>query len=838
MDVLCAAAPSLFPALLRGLADGVEKVREKCATLVSELVAKLPSLDAGVLKSLMPALVKAVGTHPVEEPSEEIRFLLVTLAHDAVKKSRSAMTDFIPDLVAVLTVSLADQFHDVKKACCSTIESLVAHDVPEEVISKHAVKLLRAVLPNCGHRHSQVRLASLAAAAALFPATPARAVSEVLAPGVRPMCADRTPAVRAALHAALATWITARGRHAADADSPSEGDAEMADAEMAEGPSSAGCALRHAPVLLPLLLTGVADETAANGVAALALVEEVGRANDEALGGAAGATNNVAAEMDAAAAAAALPAPFTGAPGAAACRLVVALLPLLVPLALGEVREWTAAQRNAGARLLGTVLAFAQSSAVSHLAVLVGACNSAVTDEDKDTAERIVGAARVLGAYVPAADWMPLTMDAVTAEKATPTQRAAALVVASAFLRAAAPGSGLAGEPMALLAASLAGEHVRACEHPAVRAQLLSAVTNAVNAGGAACAPHSRELFHVLLQLSAAEGCGGGRDGGAEEGGAEDGGSTATATLARLAAACGMSDVGELFGRHAGELLAALAAEQDAWEGECPGQKVLGALILGSPPEVLAGNMQGLVLLLACVMHRDREPTLRLALLRVLDAVLEDAERGAAFSPVAGVVVEKLVQESLVWKAGKTAAAVRYAAVVCLGTLLRNKLCPRNALLVAVHHGELIPSLIGTLEEDFYADTRAASCHAVRHLLLTAGDKLTDEHRRAVYPELLKRMDDSRNDIRIAAAGVIAAFFEAMPADYDETNVGYLLKGFVVHMDDPDAAVQEAVCAACEVAAGKKTSAVAEAMNLARSTHRHQRYIDKVTDAVQRAKAA
>ena len=33
-----------------------------------------------------------------------------------------------------------------------------------------------------------------------------------------------------------------------------------------------------------MLLTGVADETAANGVAALALVEAVGRANDEARG--------------------------------------------------------------------------------------------------------------------------------------------------------------------------------------------------------------------------------------------------------------------------------------------------------------------------------------------------------------------------------------------------------------------------------------------------------------------------------------------------------------------------------------------------------------------------
>ena len=53
----------------------------------------------------------------------------------------------------------------------------------------------------------------------------------------------------------------------------------------------------------------------------------------------------------------------------------------------------------------------------------------------------------------------------------------------------------------------------------------------------------------------------------------------------------------------------------------------------------------------------------------------------------------------------------------------------------------------------------------------------TDEQRRAVYPNLLKRMDDSRNEIRIAACSAVAAFFEAMPDSYDETNTGYLLKG-------------------------------------------------------------
>ena len=53
-------------------------------------------------------------------------------------------------------------------------------------------------------------------------------------------------------------------------------------------------------------------------------------------------------------------------------------------------------------------------------------------------------------------------------------------------------------------------------------------------------------------------------------------------------------------------------------------------------------------------------------------------------------------------------------------------------------------------------------------------------------------------------------------------------------MDDPDASVQEAVCSACEVAAGRKPGPVKEAMTAARGTHRHPRFIDRVMEAVAR----
>jgi len=337
---------------------------------------------------------------------------------------------------------------------------------------------------------------------------------------------------------------------------------------------------------------------------------------------------------------------------------------------------------------------------------------------------------RFSGAHAAPADWLPLSLDAATSERASPAQRASALVIAAAALRSAPAGS-LAGEPIATLARGLASESLRACDDAATRAQLLAVVVNAVAAAGADVARESENLFRVLLQLRAAEAGGLGEgEGGSErvDAGAGAGGGAAAAprgiglppaessaparAIAALAAACGhASGPDALFLAHASSLLSALAEEEAGWDGECAGQRVFGALLLGAPPEVLSddSNAAAIRKIFASTARQHREPTLRLALLRALDALFEDVKRAAACGGVAGALIEEVVLEGLTWRAGKTAAAVRYAAVVALGTMLRNKTVSGKALLSVIRKGDLLPSLISAMEEDYYADTRAAS---------------------------------------------------------------------------------------------------------------------------------
>lgn len=90
--------------------------------------------------------------------------------------------------------------------------------------------------------------------------------------------------------------------------------------------------------------------------------------------------------------------------------------------------------------------------------------------------------------------------------------------------------------------------------------------------------------------------------------------------------------------------------------------------------------------------------------------------------------------------------------------------------------GQLLPLIFQSMDEDWYQDTRKLGCCTLAALLKLAGGSLTDDARRQIYPELVKRMDDSSNEVRISAAGAIQAFAcDAMPPAYCDTNSGCAL---------------------------------------------------------------
>ena len=50
--------------------------------------------------------------------------------------------------------------------------------------------------------------------------------------------------------------------------------------------------------------------------------------------------------------------------------------------------------------------------------------------------------------------------------------------------------------------------------------------------------------------------------------------------------------------------------------------------------------------------------------------------------------------------------------------------------------------------QDWYTDLRNTACFVMEELMLAVGPDMSEQARRAIYPELLKRLDDSSNQVR------------------------------------------------------------------------------------------
>ncbi|GAX72982.1 hypothetical protein CEUSTIGMA_g434.t1 [Chlamydomonas eustigma] len=862
--------PNMLQALICGpllhpvtnmLHDTGEGSRVASVQLMRGCAAVAPDFSP-TLPALVPEILRRMGHLPVVEPAEEVRLLLAELVSTIITRSSTeTLKSYAGDLCTFLLRALEDGFHDIKKVACACITSLT-RKVPAVALEAHAEKLLQALLPNLQHQHSRVRLVVIEALGSLLGCgcVPGGLVQTLVCPALRPVAYDRAPAVREALFAAVASWL---GHRASDVEASGQKDQEDC-----TSPSSSPLVFTSpdtAASLLPLLLTGVSDPQADVGTQTLQLVEGVGRwwvdrgdrGGDAAVSafpsqdqqmtdaeqgsteasskaeqgvGNSGAVDERVAE--AAVAACQLGPPYTCRPGAGARAMVKSLLPLLIKPLLSEVGEWTVSQRSCASRQLHSVLVFAEHHVETELPRLLPSLCSAIGDEDMEVAGRIMACVHVVGAHVEPRRWLPLMLDNVSNARLSLVQKANTLVVLSGLLNASSKVSesllqdhemvaaARASTPTSVLTSLtsvLCSDEMRASEHPAIRNQLLAVSTNMIRWLGNRAAEVVQQLYTLLLQLY-----------GFEKEPSRL--STIQVAMLQLASASGRSSFDDLAQEFGPAVLEAACSGADQWSTDVPSYLVFRALLLTCGGTTLSQMVTRLCDVLKPLMEdHESEPELRINALQLLDSVLEDQHRGISLGgEAASLVLSHILLPPLVWRAGKSSAAVRFAAITAFATMLRRSLAPSHVLLNLVASGAVLPPIIQSMDEDWYTDLRNTACFVMRELLLAVGKDFSAEARRTVYPELIKRLDDSNNQVRKAACRALHAFCTSMPSSYCDTNTAYLIQGVVIHMDDSNQDVQEAACSVLEALALVKPTVVATEVSKVRDRFRSQHFCDRV----------
>ena len=109
---------------------------------------------------------------------------------------------------------------------------------------------------------------------------------------------------------------------------------------------------------------------------------------------------------------------------------------------------------------------------------------------------------------------------------------------------------------------------------------------------------------------------------------------------------------------------------------------------------------------------------------------------------------------------------------------------------------ELMTQLRSTLEDDNMS-TRLVTCRVMTRILSTVGTSLDDHRLHNMYPDLLKRLDDSNDDVRIAITDTWIAYLACFQDDYQvalyRAHLEAMYKGLLIHLDDPDPRIQDAM---------------------------------------------
>jgi hypothetical protein len=116
---------------------------------------------------------------------------------------------------------------------------------------------------------------------------------------------------------------------------------------------------------------------------------------------------------------------------------------------------------------------------------------------------------------------------------------------------------------------------------------------------------------------------------------------------------------------------------------------------------------------------------------------------------------------AMAWSTGATSGKIRKAAIICFNRLLDEKLIEPEKMYNSFD--DIINRLKGVMDDDWNNDLRFASTITLRKFLLYLKDEMHKDDHFKYYAEMLKRLDDAQDQIRIECCKTLEVFFDILP---------------------------------------------------------------------------
>merc|ERR1712118_399612 len=324
----------------------------------------------------------------------------------------------------------------------------------------------------------------------------------------------------------------------------------------------------------------------------------------------------------------------------------------------------------------------------------------------------------------------------------------------------------------------------------------LGAVRSLLDTGGDVCCDEWPRIFDLLLRMRSTEEC----DHTAVD-----------SCMDYLANLCGRSRR-QLYEEHLRTRLVELltGADCELWEERSHKRHVLETLLRNSGPAV-AEHLGTLALVLARqASPEDASVPARIDLLGLVHFLVTEGDPAVieAMREHAPVFLETILIPNCIWKAGQSNNKIRKGGMVCIHALLKQHLVSPVALNAVF--SDLLPILKSCLDDSWSPDNRMIACLVLACLLNDMQAEITAEQLLEVYPEMLKRLDDSNDKIRTVVCEALSVFFKCLPPKWSRSLYEYILRTLFVHLDDPNPEIQQGIYGVLEAAVHQDYAAFIE----------------------------
>ncbi|XP_061713504.1 dynein axonemal assembly factor 5 [Cydia pomonella] len=749
--------PEVYAYVLKSLTDSSEACRETAVAIISNFISRLP-LNDYYLTYILPVLVRRIGCPEIVEESEEIRLILVELVHQIMVKYNVThlLSPFINDFTSILTKTSTDPFPKVKLEACECI-ILLSRTLARD-FHFQSESYVKPVLSNFAHQHYKVRVAAIRAIGAIVIAGNAKCFELSITPMAEKLF-DENNQVRLAVTEEVGNWmLNYRDRYS----------------------------FWHR--MIPLLLTSMSDVIENIREIAAKLWTDIGlqymEENEEDLKKRTDFLKDVPSHY-----------PDLKRPNLGCRQLVQSNIGKIVPAIGREMEGWQADARLRVAQLLCWLVLCAEEGSTQHANTIVRTLHRGASDDDDRVILEVKRAAELFGYFISPDTWWPLL-------EAEMDSWGALIVLANIIKGSQAD---LVLPKLKDIFKELADPD--RCRVRKVKYQrgLLYVSEAVLDLCGEGCQRVLEELFTINFTVYAMP--------------ADDKAqfmALSNLDKLRFAENCGRT-LTTLYEKHIRHILAAITSDALTWTLLTPDRCLLECVLLNTG-SAMSSNLHLIApLLKECLATPKVDPEVKLKMFTALSTAL--LRRQDNFSKCSGdileaflkIIIEEVILVNLVWEPGRTAEAIRTAAIACLCSALQEN--PRNELetesgadgdkqgkdkainLFPTKESlepflEQIVPLLNSLLDDNSALTRQHTLRATCCLatLATRRGCFTAEILHKSYFGVLKRLDDSNDKVRSFAVQTLTTLFKNRPVPYNtvlyNAHIDATYSAMLIHLDD------------------------------------------------------